>query len=231
MFAPQLAQIILKFARFVQNHVISTTSLTKKTARSSSCPFSEIPLRGLTAACAISLRLRRGFAKQKKDRRSSKLDVGLSWFCGESEIRTRDTLWGYTRFPGVPLQPLEHLSNDRSSKTDCKYRKNIILLQYSPFQIKDFGSDFLLPTLVVLKGKILKKFVAVVRSHLHGNGASGMLGRYGIEKDCVDFKHEGLREQLGNQRRARRLYYETTSASNSIRTARSSISRTGIART
>ena len=32
-------------------------------------------------------------------------------FCGESEIRTRDTLLGYTRFPGVPLQPLEHLSN------------------------------------------------------------------------------------------------------------------------
>ena len=32
-------------------------------------------------------------------------------FSGESEIRTRDTLLGYTRFPGVPLQPLEHLSN------------------------------------------------------------------------------------------------------------------------
>ena len=31
---------------------------------------------------------------------------------GESEIRTRDTLLGYTRFPGVPLQPLEHLSEE-----------------------------------------------------------------------------------------------------------------------
>lgn len=31
-------------------------------------------------------------------------------FCGVSEIRTRDTLLAYTRFPGVPLQPLEHLS-------------------------------------------------------------------------------------------------------------------------
>ena len=30
--------------------------------------------------------------------------------CGENEIRTRDTLLAYTRFPGVPLQPLEHLS-------------------------------------------------------------------------------------------------------------------------
>ena len=31
-------------------------------------------------------------------------------FCGVTEIRTRDTLLGYTRFPGVPLQPLEHHS-------------------------------------------------------------------------------------------------------------------------
>ncbi len=30
--------------------------------------------------------------------------------CGVSEIRTRDTLLAYTRFPGVPLQPLEHHS-------------------------------------------------------------------------------------------------------------------------
>ena len=30
--------------------------------------------------------------------------------CGVTEIRTRDTLLGYTRFPGVPLQPLEHHS-------------------------------------------------------------------------------------------------------------------------
>ena len=30
--------------------------------------------------------------------------------CGVTEIRTRDTLLAYTRFPGVPLQPLEHHS-------------------------------------------------------------------------------------------------------------------------
>ena len=29
---------------------------------------------------------------------------------GETGIRTPDTLLTYTRFPGVPLQPLEHLS-------------------------------------------------------------------------------------------------------------------------
>ena len=31
-------------------------------------------------------------------------------FCGVRGIRTPDTLLGYTRFPGVPLQPLEHHS-------------------------------------------------------------------------------------------------------------------------
>ena len=36
-------------------------------------------------------------------------------YCGESGIRTHDTLLAYTRFPSVPLQPLEHLSkNDES---------------------------------------------------------------------------------------------------------------------
>ena len=34
----------------------------------------------------------------------------ISSVCGETGIRTRDTLLGYTRFPGVPLKPLEHLS-------------------------------------------------------------------------------------------------------------------------
>ena len=31
--------------------------------------------------------------------------------CGETGIRTPETLLEFTRFPGVPLQPLEHLSN------------------------------------------------------------------------------------------------------------------------
>jgi hypothetical protein len=30
--------------------------------------------------------------------------------CGETGIRTLDTLWGYTHFPGVLLKPLGHLS-------------------------------------------------------------------------------------------------------------------------
>ena len=29
---------------------------------------------------------------------------------GETGIRTPEPLWTVTRFPGVPLQPLEHLS-------------------------------------------------------------------------------------------------------------------------
>jgi hypothetical protein len=40
---------------------------------------------------------------------------------GETGIRTLDTLWGYTHFPGVPLQPLEHLS----VLEDCKGNHSI----------------------------------------------------------------------------------------------------------
>ena len=32
--------------------------------------------------------------------------------CGENRIRTCEPVLPVTRFPGVPLQPLEHLSND-----------------------------------------------------------------------------------------------------------------------
>ena len=45
-------------------------------------------------------------------------------FCGEIGIRTRDTLLGYTRFPGVPLKPLEHLSKASPVKRECKYTNN-----------------------------------------------------------------------------------------------------------
>ena len=34
----------------------------------------------------------------------------LENLCGERGIRTPETLLEFTRFPGVPLQPLEHLS-------------------------------------------------------------------------------------------------------------------------
>lgn len=35
----------------------------------------------------------------------------FSVFCGATEIRTREPVVPVTRFPGVPLQPLEHRSN------------------------------------------------------------------------------------------------------------------------
>ena len=38
-------------------------------------------------------------------------EVILKPLCGERGIRTPETLLTFTRFPGVPLQPLEHLSN------------------------------------------------------------------------------------------------------------------------
>ena len=43
---------------------------------------------------------------------------------GKTGIRTPDTLLAYTRFPGVPLQPLEHLSlkalSTHSVQNGCK---------------------------------------------------------------------------------------------------------------
>ncbi len=45
-----------------------------------------------------------------------------SFSCGVTEIRTRDTLLTYTRFPGVPLQPLEHHSLTESR---CKGNEKI----------------------------------------------------------------------------------------------------------
>ena len=42
---------------------------------------------------------------------------------GESEIRTREPLLTVTRFPGVPLQPLEHLSKELISEHSQKRRK------------------------------------------------------------------------------------------------------------
>ena len=48
----------------------------------------------------------RGMKKECKPRKC----LIYTLTCGERGIRTPDTLLTYTRFPGVPLQPLEHLS-------------------------------------------------------------------------------------------------------------------------
>ena len=45
-------------------------------------------------------------------------------FCGKRGIRTPDTILLYTRFPGVPLQPLEHLS---FVKCECKTNQFILI--------------------------------------------------------------------------------------------------------
>lgn len=41
----------------------------------------------------------------------------LGGLSGVTEIRTRETLLTFTRFPGVPLQPLEHHSKNICSRT------------------------------------------------------------------------------------------------------------------
>ena len=60
-----------------------------------------------------------------------KADASAPAFCGESEIRTRDTLLGYTRFPGVPLQPLEHLSPEKGLQIYTNSLKNELLYAIS----------------------------------------------------------------------------------------------------
>ena len=51
-------------------------------------------------------------ALQASLKKKSRIPKECSRFfrCGEIGIRTRDTILSYTRFPGVPLKPLEHLS-------------------------------------------------------------------------------------------------------------------------
>ena len=63
------------------------------------------------------------FATHQKTKNPCKILIYRDFLCftilssGETGIRTPDTLLGYTRFPGVPLQPLEHLSfSGRKSK-------------------------------------------------------------------------------------------------------------------
>ena len=51
-------------------------------------------------------------------------------FCGERGIRTPETLLEFTRFPGVPLQPLEHLSFWHTTPFDPqRYKKYLIYTQ------------------------------------------------------------------------------------------------------
>jgi hypothetical protein len=50
-----------------------------------------------------------GNPENKKPPRRSRRG-GLLWLCGERGIRTPGTLLRYTRFPGVPIKPLLHLS-------------------------------------------------------------------------------------------------------------------------
>ena len=64
------------------------------------------------------------FATHQKRKNPRKILIYRDFLCftilssGETGIRTPDTLLGYTRFPGVPLQPLEHLSFFRSAKIE-----------------------------------------------------------------------------------------------------------------
>ena len=59
---------------------------------------------------------------REKEKRSNLLTANLleRLFCGENRIRTCEPVLPATRFPGVPLQPLEHLSNGVDLIIACK---------------------------------------------------------------------------------------------------------------
>ena len=48
--------------------------------------------------------------RKRLKRDVNQVNYDLRPFSGERGIRTPETLLTFTRFPGVPLQPLEHLS-------------------------------------------------------------------------------------------------------------------------
>ncbi len=47
----------------------------------------------------------------------NKKSIKALQYCGEGGIRTLGTLLGYTRFPGVPVKPLLHLSGNFLKRT------------------------------------------------------------------------------------------------------------------
>ena len=56
---------------------------------------------------------------------------------GEGGIRTPETFKGFTRFPGVPLQPLEHLSFFRSAKIEQIFRTSKYLSPQSLYSFQE----------------------------------------------------------------------------------------------
>ena len=61
------------------------------------------------------------FESSKNTERDSNLERFESLYsCGKRGIRTPEPVSPVTRFPGVPLQPLEHLSNSISKNSDAK---------------------------------------------------------------------------------------------------------------
>ena len=56
------------------------------------------------------------FLRREQKAPSFHLEALNLFYCGENRIRTCEPVSPATRFPGVPLQPLEHLSK----KDECK---------------------------------------------------------------------------------------------------------------
>ena len=56
----------------------------------------------------------------KRPHKKSPANFAGLFLCGENRIRTCEQDLPATRFPGVPLQPLEHLSNGVDLIIACK---------------------------------------------------------------------------------------------------------------
>ena len=73
------------------------------------------------------------FPQSGKDIDNQERKKGICWipfkpFCGENRIRTCEPVLPVTRFPGVPLQPLEHLSKNLTAAKLHKIRQPLYRL-------------------------------------------------------------------------------------------------------
>ena len=86
--------------------------------------------------------------------------------CGKKGIRTPDTLLTYTRFPGVPLQPLEHLSPIAAtralrSETDANRRTKSYFTPNSSANVLFFFFVTIKNTIILQKKLLFNPFITI----------------------------------------------------------------------
>ena len=110
---------------------------------------------------------------------------------GEIGIRTRDTLLAYTRFPGVPLKPLEHLSLFGTANIGIfhnYFQKNVYICRIN-HKLEDYEKGIVCTD---SRRRHLRDVKLRQRVRLHGEGK-----RSGHFQGCNDTR--GRRKLLGLQ--------------------------------